>query len=55
MILGLHKRESEEDVFLFYLASQLGKSLSEVEEMPYSEITRWRAYYTAKSALENQK
>lgn len=55
MMLGLNGRPSDVDVFLFYLATQLGKTVGEVEEMPNAELVRWRAYFTAKHAIEHMR
>lgn len=55
MMLGLHGRPAEVDVFKFYLATQLGKTVEEVDGMAYSEYVQWAAYYTAKHAIEHKK
>lgn len=55
MMLGLLGQRSEVDVFLYYLGTQLGKSVVEIEALPYAEVESWRAYFIAKHAIENQK
>lgn len=54
-MLGFHDRPSDVDVFVFFLASQLGKTVAEIELMPHAEYVRWRGYFTAKHAIENKR
>lgn len=60
MMLGLSGRGTdfngsplEVDVFAFHLAHELGRTVTEVEQMPYAEYVAWRAYFTARAALDN--
>lgn len=52
-MLALCGRASEVDVFPFFLAEKLGKTLSEIEGLSHAETVRWAAYYEAKAACEN--
>lgn len=54
MMLALLEQESEADPFLFFLATKLGKTVEELGQMSGTEMVQWRAYYTAKHAIENQ-
>ena len=54
MMLALHDRPSEVVAFRFYLATQLGKTLGEIDDMPHDEYVQWGAYFTAKHAIENK-
>lgn len=50
--------DGELDVFDFYLAEGLGKTLAEVEAMSNPEYVRWRAFYVWRNAqrdLERNK
>lgn len=58
MMLGLSGRGTDldgtpigVDVFAFYLAHELGTTVTEVERMPHAEYIGWRAYFTARAAL----
>lgn len=52
MMFALHGRPSDVDVFQFFLAEKLGKTVGELQEMPASEYVQWAAYYKAKNAVE---
>lgn len=54
-MLALNGAPSEVDAFMFHLARELGKTLAEIGEMSHEEYVLWRAYYTAKHAMENMK
>lgn len=56
MMLGLHGRDNDNgvNVFSYFLALQLHKSVAEVEAMPNLEYLGWHAYFTAKGAIENK-
>lgn len=55
MVLALHDRPSDVDVFAYFLARELGRTVAEIEDMPHAEYVNWRAYFTAKHAIENLK
>lgn len=55
MMLGLNGRHSGVDVFAFHLAEKLGVFVSSLDDMSHAEYVRWNAYFTAKSAIENQR
>lgn len=56
MMLGLHGRPTRTyDVFAYYLATQLGCTVGDIEQMPHPEYLGWVAYYTAKNAIENKR
>lgn len=55
MMLGLLQQPSELDVFSYFLATQLGRSVGEIDAMPHAEYVNWKSYYIAKHAIENQK
>lgn len=54
MMFALHDRPSEIDAFRFYLATQLGKTLAEIDLMPHQEYVEWGAYFTARHAIEHK-
>lgn len=39
------------DPFPFVLALDLGKTLAELDDMPYPEYLAWQAYYTWRAAM----
>lgn len=43
--------EGDEDSFPFVLALDLGKSLTELGEMPFDEYLAWQAFYTYRKAM----
>lgn len=51
----MNGRESDLDHFPFFLARELGQTLEEIGNTPQADIVAWRAYYTAKHAMENRK
>lgn len=53
-MLSLLQQPSDLDAFAFFLATKLGKTLGEIEAMPLAEYNAWKAYFTAKHAIENQ-
>jgi len=52
MMLSLNGRPSHLDGFLFFLGEKLGKTVTEIEEMPASEYVAWQAFYKVKAALD---
>lgn len=40
------------DVFTYYLAEKLGKTLTEIGDMPHSEYVGWQSYYKVKQQQE---
>ena len=40
------------DPFDFLLAEGLGKTLTELDEMPYREYLAWRAFYVYRNAQQ---
>jgi hypothetical protein len=56
MMLSLNGRPSDANAFLFFLATELGKTVGELEaQLSYAEFVQWQAYHTAKNAIENQR
>jgi hypothetical protein len=55
MMLSLNGRPADVDAFAFFLATQLGKTVAELDSMTFTEFVQWRAYFTAKHAIENQR
>lgn len=53
MILAMHGQPSTIDVFAFHLARELGRTVGEIEAMPYAEYVGWRSYFTAKHAVDS--
>lgn len=47
--------EEELDTFPFVLAMDLGRTLGEVDAMPYPEYLSWQAYYTYRAAMADFK
>lgn len=52
-MLGLHGREADVDTFAFFLAKELGKTVSELQSMPCDEYVGWQAYYEATGAMQD--
>lgn len=52
---GPDEKSDPIDGFAYFLAHELKKTVTEVEEMPAHEYVRWNAYFTAKAAVENLK
>lgn len=44
--------ESDVDIFSFYLADRLGKTLGELDDMPHDEYVRWSSYHKVKQQQE---
>jgi hypothetical protein len=44
---------SEVDVFEFYLADRLGKTLDEIRDMPHAEYVAWVSYHKVKQQQED--
>lgn len=42
----------EVDVFTYYLAEHLGKTLTEIGDMPHAEYVGWKSYYKVKQQQE---
>lgn len=55
MMLGLHGRESDVQVFHYVLAEKLGKTIGEIGMMPHAELVAWSAYLKAKDAIQNKR
>lgn len=45
MFLASVGGESDVDMFAFFLADRLGKTLGELDEMPASEYLSWSSYH----------
>lgn len=54
-MLSLNGKASDADAFLFFLATQLGRTVTELDVMPHSEYVQWAAYFKSKNAIENQR
>lgn len=52
-MFSLHGKPSETDAFLFFLATELGKTVAELDGMSYGEYVQWQAYFEAKQAVES--
>ena len=39
----------EVDVFAYFLADRLGKTLAEIEDMPHREYLGWRSFHQVKN------
>jgi hypothetical protein len=50
-MLAMHGRRSEVDIFAWHLARELGKTIGEIEAMPYAEYLGWSSYFTARAAI----
>lgn len=44
--------ESDLEVFEFYLADRLGKTLGELDDMPHDEFVAWSSYHKVKQQQE---
>jgi hypothetical protein len=53
MFLSSVGQRSDVDMFAFYLADRLGKTLAELDDMPCSEYTAWSSYHKVKTQQEN--
>lgn len=40
------------DVFLYYLAEKLGKTVRELDDMPHAEYAAWKSYVKVKQQQE---
>lgn len=47
-----HELGAGVDVFGYYLADRLGKTLSELDDMPASEYAGWRAFHKVRNQQE---
>lgn len=54
-MLALCGRPSDVDVFPFYLAEKLGRTVAEINELSHAEYVGWMAYWESKNATENMK
>lgn len=45
MFMASHGQGSDVDMFAFYLADRLGKTLAELDDMPGSEYLAWSSYH----------
>lgn len=52
MMLGLNGQPSDRDTFAYFLALQIGCQVGDLDRMPLSELTDWRAYFTVKHSIE---
>ena len=54
MFMASVAREGEEevDVFAYFLADRLGKTIGELDQMPYAEYARWKAYHKVRQQQE---
>lgn len=48
MVFSLNGFDSDADAFLFYLGTQLGKTVAELDALSYAEYVQWVAYFKAK-------
>jgi hypothetical protein len=47
--------EGERDSFPFVLALDLGRTLTEMDAMPYPEYMDWQAFYTYRAAMREME
>jgi hypothetical protein len=40
------------DLFAYFLADRLGKTLAEIDDMPHAEYTAWRSFHKVKGQQE---
>ena len=52
MFLASVGEESDVDMFAFFLADRLGKTLGEVQDMPYAEYLAWSSFHKVKQQQE---
>jgi hypothetical protein len=52
MFLSSVGQETDVDMFAFYLAERLGKTLGELDDMPMSEYMAWSSYHKVKTQQE---
>lgn len=55
MIFSLHGMESDADAFLYFLATQLGRTVAELDTMTYPEYVNWVAYFKAKGQKATER
>jgi hypothetical protein len=46
-------KDSDTDLFAYFLADRLGKTLSELDDMPYAEYVGWSSYHKVKQQQES--
>ena len=44
--------DSEVELFTFYLADRLGKTIGELDDMPHAEYVAWASYHKVKQQQE---
>lgn len=44
--------ESDVDLFAYFLADRLGKTLGELDDMPHSEYVGWSSFHKVKQQQE---
>lgn len=49
MVQAMHGNGEAVDVFEYYLAERLGRTLTELGDMPNPEYLGWAAYFKAKA------
>lgn len=52
MFLASVGQDSDVEVFRFFLAEKLGKTLDELDDMPCDEYTAWTSYFKVKQQQE---
>lgn len=59
MMIGLTgtdtKEQLEFDAFMYFLATQLGKTVEQLDGLSHREYIGWSSYFKAKHAIENPK
>lgn len=40
------------DIFAYFLADKLGKTLAEIDEMPHAEYCGWRSFHKVRNQQE---
>lgn len=54
-VLALNGQDSEVDVFIFFLAEKLGKTVGELADMSQHEYMSWISYFKAKNQGSTMK
>ena len=53
MFMASVGEESVVEVFTFFLADRLGKTLGELDDMPAAEFAAWQAYHKVRQQQED--
>jgi hypothetical protein len=53
MFMASVGEESAVQIFTFFLADRLGKTMSELDDMPCAEFAAWQSYHKVKQQQED--